>query len=81
MITQFIINYIRKLFNFGDNIGDALESQKDIELDPPKLKPVSKDSANKELEERQNDYLFKAQITLFVARKENISQTKERLLP
>ena len=70
VITQFIINHIRKSFDFGDNIGDALESRKEVELDPPKLKPVSKDSADKELETRQSEYLFKAQIASFVSREE-----------
>ena len=76
VITQFIINHIRKSFEFGDDIGDALENWKDVELDPPKLKPVSKYSENKELEERQNEYLFKAQIAAFVAREEKYIANK-----
>ena len=40
------------------------------------MKPVPKDSENKELEERQNDYLFKAQIASFVAREEKYLTNK-----
>ena len=69
VINQFIINHIRKSFEFGDDIGDALENRKDIELEAPKLKPVSKDSENKELEERENEYLFKAEIAAFVCKR------------
>ena len=70
VITQFIINYIRKSFEFGDDIGDALENWKDVTLEPPKIKVVPKDAENKEVEERQNEYLFKAQIASYVAREE-----------
>ena len=76
IITQFIINHIRKSFEFGDDIGDALENGKDITLEPPKLKVVAKDATNKELEERQNEYLFKAQIAAFVAREEKYTANK-----
>ena len=64
------------MFEFGDDIGDALENRKDVILDPHKLKLVSKDRASKELEEKQNKYLFKAQIASFVAREEKYVANK-----
>ena len=76
VITQFIINYIRKSFEFGDDIGDALENWKDVTLEPPKIKVVPKDAENKEVEERQNEYLFKAQIASYVAREEKYIANK-----
>ena len=76
VITQFIINHIRKSYEFGDDIGDALENRKDITLEPPKLKQVSEDAEDKELEQRQNEYLFKAQIAAYVARQEKYVANK-----
>ena len=76
VITQFIINHIRKSYEFGDDIRDALENRRDITLEPPKLKQVSEDADNKELEERQNEYLFKAQIAVYVAREEKYEANK-----
>ena len=58
------------MFEFRDNIGDALETRKEVILVVPKLKPVSKDSKDKELEAKENKFLYKAQVTVYVARKE-----------
>ena len=76
MITQFIINHIRKTFDFGDDIGNALENCKEITPEPLKLKVVPKEAENKELQDLQNEYLFKAQITAFVAREEKYIANK-----
>ena len=35
VITAFIINHIRKTFEYGDDIGDALESRSETVLQPP----------------------------------------------
>ena len=48
-------------------------------MDPPKLRIVPDDSENKELEEKQNEYLFKAQIASFIAREEKYVANKGKV--
>ena len=76
VITQFIINHIRKMFEFGNHIEDVLEIQKEVTLAAPKLKAVAENSKNKELKAKENKFLYKAQVTAFVARKEKCAANK-----
>ena len=76
VITQFIINHVRKTFEFGDDIGDALETRKEVTLAVPKLEPVQQDNPNKEIKEKQNELLYKARVTAYVAREEKYVANK-----
>ena len=76
VITQFITNHIRKSYDYGDDIGDALKSRGDITIQAPRLRAVAAGSANEELEARENEFLYKAQITAYVAREEKYQANK-----
>ena len=72
VITQFIINHVRKTFECGDDIGDALEKRIDTAFPAPILQPATAtDAAAKALEEKQNKILYRAEVATYVAQKDN----------
>ena len=69
VITQFIINHIRKTFEYGDNIGGALEARQEPAFTAPTLEPSKEtEAAAKALEEKQNEILYRALVATYVAR-------------
>ena len=76
VITQFIINYIRKTFDNGSDIGDALEKRADITFEAPTLKAVSTATTNAELEAKQNEILYRALVVQYVMRVDKYMENK-----
>jgi hypothetical protein len=71
--TEFLINYIKKTFNFGNDIATALEDLE--EFDVMKHKPVlfysdSDDEDLKKAENRQYEMEFQAELEAFIKRKQ-----------
>ena len=62
VITQFIINHIRKNYEYGADIGDTLEKREEPTFEAPKLLAVAADSTDKELEAKQNEILYRARL-------------------
>ena len=85
LITSYLINYIRKTYTNGDDIGTALEERTETDFDsimptltPAKLQPVASSATEedkaraKELDDtarRQMEMLYEAEIKSFVERK------------
>ena len=76
VITQFIINYIRKTFDNGSDIGDALEKRTEISFEAPTLQAVSPNSTNKELEAKQYEILYRALVAQYVSRVDKYNENK-----
>ena len=78
VITAFIINHIWKTFEYGDDIGDALESRVETTFPASTLQPV--DSAltgdPKILQEKQFETLYRAEVTTYVTQKDKCQANK-----
>ena len=73
IITNFLINHIKSTYRYGEDISKALEEKKNINLkkDIPKLQTSdSDDESIREIENRQLEILYKAEIEAFVKRTE-----------
>ena len=73
IITNFIINHIKSTYRYGEDISKALEERKNIDFkdEIPRLQTsASDDEELKEVENRQLEILFKAEIEAFVKRTE-----------
>jgi hypothetical protein len=72
IITQFIINHIRKSYTNGDDIGDALEEQVDTNMNnfmPILQVSTATDTDVQDRETKQFEMLFEAEIQAFITRK------------
>ncbi len=70
--TEFLINHIRKTYNYGDDIATALEKQEPYKIDQhkPKLSfSTNADKAAKEAENRQFEFKYKAELDVYHKRK------------
>jgi hypothetical protein len=73
-------NHIKKMFNFGNDIGMSLETLEDYNMDQHGPKLQTSDSVNretKELENKQNEIEFKAEFDAFMKQKNKQKQTLE----
>jgi hypothetical protein len=71
LVSQFIINYIRKEFTNVDDIGDALEDKQEVNLDvhrPSITMSQAQDAVTQDKEDQENEKIFEAQVRVFVAR-------------
>lgn len=72
LVSQYIINHIRKEYTNGDDIGDALEDRKDVDLNgfKPRLElSQNQDDIERDKEDQENEKIFEAQVRVFVQRK------------
>ena len=78
VITAFIVNHIRKTFEYGDGIGDALESRTETVFAAPTLQPVdfSLTVDQKTPHERQFETLCRAEVTTHVTCKDKCQANK-----
>ena len=79
--TEYLINYIRKTFPFGDDVSTSLETLQ--EFDIMKEKPVlyysyNEDKDTKECENRQFEMEFKAEYDAFMRRKQALENNKTK---
>ena len=73
--TEFLINHIKKTFNFGNDIGTALENYEefDISVHKPTLQTSnSTDDDIKTAENKQFEIEFKAEFDAFMKRKQSL---------
>jgi hypothetical protein len=73
--TEFLINHIKKTFNFGNDIGSALENYEefDISVHKPTLQTsTSTDDDIKAAENKQFEIEFKAEFDAFMKRKQSL---------
>ena len=73
--TDYLINYVRKTFTFGNDIGTVLETLE--EFDITKFKPVlyysyNDDKEAKDSENRQFEMEFKAEYDAYMRRKQSL---------
>ena len=68
VITAFIINHIQKTFEYGDDIGDALESRTETVFTAPTQQPVNSSLTGdqKTPQEKQFEILHRAEVTAYV---------------
>jgi hypothetical protein len=79
--TEFLINYIKKTFNFGSDIGTALESLEAYDMD--KHKPTLECSKNtnedvKTAENRQYEIEFKAEFDAYMKLKQSLEMNTSK---
>ena len=79
VVSQFVINHIKKTFEYGEDIGKALEDREDVDL--TQLMPTlyiskSSDESLKVRENRQYEMLYEAEIQVFVQRKQIYQSNK-----
>jgi hypothetical protein len=79
--TEYLINHIKKTFNFGSDIGTALEKLEQFDIN--KFKPIlffsnNSDTKTAEAEDRQFEIEFKAEYDAFMKRKQalEVNMTK-----
>lgn len=79
--TEFLINHIKKTFNFGNDIGTELETYEEFDLS--KYRPTLKvsndqDEAKRESENKQYEIEFKAEFDAFMKRKQSLETNKTK---
>jgi Reverse transcriptase (RNA-dependent DNA polymerase) len=73
--TEFLINYIKKNFNFGNDIGTALEELEEFTIEnykPTLSYSVIQDAITREAEDRQYEIEFKAEYDAYMKRKQSL---------
>ena len=70
--TEFIINHIKKVFEYGADIGSALEELQAVDMNQykPQLQVSIKKEEAKSAEDRQFEMEFKAEFDLYTKRKQ-----------
>jgi hypothetical protein len=79
LVTNFILNHIKKTFTNGDDIGTALEERKEKDftrLIPTMQQSADADKAKAELENKQFQILYEAEIAVFVQQKNTYMTNK-----
>jgi hypothetical protein len=71
LVSQFIINHIRKEFDNGNDIRDAQEARKEVDF--TKFKTSSEMSQNqdqiaRDKEDQENEKMFEAQVQVYIER-------------
>jgi len=72
--TEFLINHIKGEFHYGEDIGNALSALEpyDMEQHEPSLRvSTSADDEVKAAQNRQYEIVFKAELDVYMKRKEN----------
>ena len=72
-ITKYLINHIKKTFEFGDDTAEALETRAEFDIDkfmPTMNESSDPDNAIKKRQDMQFRILYEAEITSFVNRKD-----------
>jgi hypothetical protein len=65
LVSQFIINHIRKEYEDSNNVGDALEDRKEVDFS--QFKPglqfsQDQDQITRDKEDQENEKIFEAQV-------------------
>jgi hypothetical protein len=81
LVSQFIINHIRKEFDNGNDIGDALEDRKEVDF--TKFKPSIEMSQNqdqiaRDKEDQENEKIFEAQVRVYIERQAMYETNKRK---
>jgi hypothetical protein len=71
LISQYIINHIRKEYDNSNDIGDALEDRKEVDF--TKVRPSlqfsqNTDNIQRDKEDQENEKIFEAQVRVFIER-------------
>ena len=76
-VTRYLLLHIRKTFQNGDDIGNALDTLQEITFQPPTLKIST--SSNETIQSRENreyEMIFEAKLTLHL-KQEDIYRTNK----
>ena len=77
IVTKFLILHIRKNFNNGDDIGNALENLQEVQFTSPTLVMSSSEDRDMKLrEDKQNDMIFEAKLAIFLKQEETYRTNK-----
>ena len=77
IVTKFLILHIRKNFNNGDDIGNALDNLQEVQFTPPTLEMSSSEDKDVKLrEDKQNDMIFEAKLAIFLKQEETYRTNK-----
>ena len=78
VITAFIVNHVQNTFEYGDDIGDALESRMETAFTTPTPQPVclSLTGALRVMQEKQFETLHRAEVTTCVTQKDKYQANK-----
>ena len=69
--AEYLINFIKKTYDDGNDIADALSEERDFPMKTvePKLEVSSeKDDTKKSVEDRQNELKYNKRLYLFIKR-------------
>ena len=76
-ITKFLILHIRKNYDNGNDIGNALETLQETTFTPPQLEmSTSTESKEKAREDKQNEMMFEAKLTIYLKQMETYRTNK-----
>jgi hypothetical protein len=81
LVSQLIINHIRKEFTNGDDICDALEDKQEVNVDthrPSITMSQAQDAVTRDKEYQDNEKIFEAQVRVFVARQDMYATNKRK---
>jgi hypothetical protein len=73
--TEFLINHIKKNFNFGNDVGTALEDLKEFPIEdykPSMQFSLNPDDVMKEAADKQYEIEFKAEYDAYMKRKQSL---------
>ena len=71
IITRYLILHIRKSYQNGDDIGNALDTMEETEFFPPTLKvSTNDDAAIKARENKEYEMMFTARLSIFLKKEE-----------
>ena len=81
-VKDYLINHIRKNFGYGDDIAQALEKLEPYDVEqqhlPTRQISTNPDNAQREIEQKSHDMIFKSRIDVFTQReakcKENLTK-------
>ena len=77
IVTKFLILHIRKNFNNGDDIGNALDNLQEIQFTPPTLEMSGSEEKDIKLrEDKQNEMIFEAKLAIFLKQEETYRTNK-----
>jgi hypothetical protein len=71
VVSQYVINHIRKEFTYGEDIGEALEERAEVDFDaykPTLRMSVLADDIARDKEDTEFDKIFEAQVRVYIER-------------
>jgi hypothetical protein len=83
IVSQYVINHIRKEFTNGEDIGEALETRQEVDFDayrPTLRMSVLQDDIARDKEDTEFDKIFEAQVRVYIEREAMYQSNKKKAI-